>query len=125
VEHWWRGVGAPGNTSSEGRMLVGGVIVRWRNELGPAVLGGVGVAAVVGDDGEGSLQHRGVKGEENSGSKWKDTEWWQRSPERRKRWRWHGRIQHGSLSFGGRLGPEVGGEERRCAWPCRGGSDTG
>jgi hypothetical protein len=55
VEHRWRGVGAPGNTSSEGRVRVGGAMMMWRNELGPAVLRGVGVAAVAGSDGEDSL----------------------------------------------------------------------
>jgi hypothetical protein len=37
----------------EGR--VGGAMMMWRNELGPAVLRGVGVAAVAGSDGEDSL----------------------------------------------------------------------
>jgi hypothetical protein len=80
-------VGAPGTTSSEGRVQVGEVMVRWWNELGPVVLGGIGVATVADNDGGGSLQHRGVKGEENGSPKWKDTEWWWCSPERRKRWR--------------------------------------
>jgi hypothetical protein len=55
VEHRWRGVGALGNTSSEGRVQVGGAMVMWWNELGPVMLGGVGVATVAGGDGEGSL----------------------------------------------------------------------
>jgi hypothetical protein len=88
VEHWRRGVGAPGNTSSEGKVRVGGAMVRWRYKLSLVVLGGVGVATVAGGDEEGSLQHRGVKGEENGGPKWKDTEWWRFSSERRKRQRW-------------------------------------
>jgi hypothetical protein len=46
-------VGTPGNTLSEGRVRVGGAMARWWDELGLVVLGG---------DGEGSLQHRGVKG---------------------------------------------------------------
>jgi hypothetical protein len=62
VEHRWRGVGTPGNTLSEGTVRVGGAMARWWDELSPVVLGGVGVGAVVGGDGEGSLQHRGVKG---------------------------------------------------------------
>jgi hypothetical protein len=49
VEHRWRGVGAPGNNSAKGRVRVGWVTTRWRNELGKAT--------VVGGDGEGSLQH--------------------------------------------------------------------
>jgi hypothetical protein len=85
VEHRWRGVGAPSNTSSEGRVRVGGEMVRWWNELSPAVLGGVGVAVVAGGDGEGSLQHRRDKGEENGDPKQKDTEWWRHSSKRRKR----------------------------------------
>jgi hypothetical protein len=62
-------VRAPGNTSMEGWVQVGGVMATWQNELGPVVLGGVGVAAVAGGDGEGSLQHQGVKREENGGRK--------------------------------------------------------
>jgi hypothetical protein len=54
--------GAPGNTSSEGRVWVDRAMVRWRNELGPTVLNDVGVAAVAGSDEEDSLQHRAVKG---------------------------------------------------------------
>jgi hypothetical protein len=53
----------------EGWVQVGGVMATWQNELGPVVLGGVGVAAVAGGDGEGSLQHQGVKREENGGRK--------------------------------------------------------
>jgi hypothetical protein len=36
---------------------VGRVTVRWQNELSLMVPGGVGVAAVLDNDGEGSLQH--------------------------------------------------------------------
>jgi hypothetical protein len=32
VEHRWRRVGTPGNTSSKGRVRVGGAMVRWQNE---------------------------------------------------------------------------------------------
>jgi hypothetical protein len=39
---------------------------------------------VAGGDGEVALQHRGVKGEAKGVPKWKGTELWWRSPERRK-----------------------------------------
>jgi hypothetical protein len=48
-------VGVPGNTSLEGRVWVDRAMMRWRNEPSSAVLGGVGVAVVVGGDREGSL----------------------------------------------------------------------
>jgi hypothetical protein len=97
AEHRGRGVRAPGNTSSEGRVQVSRVMVRWWNELGLAMLSSIGVATVVGGDKECSLQHQGVKAEENDGPKLNDTKWWWCSPERRKR-RW--RLD--------RLGLEVG-----------------
>jgi hypothetical protein len=62
-----------------------GVMVGRLSELGLAVFGSVGVAAVAGGDGEVFLQHWGVKGVENCGPKWKYMEWWWCSPVRRKR----------------------------------------
>jgi hypothetical protein len=43
-----------------------------------------GEACGAGGDNGVALQHHGVKGEVKSVPKWKDTELWWRSPERRK-----------------------------------------
>jgi hypothetical protein len=49
--------GGVGQYHVRGGVRVGRVPARWQDELSLMVLGGVGVAAVLDNDGEGSLQH--------------------------------------------------------------------
>jgi hypothetical protein len=61
---------APGKVKVPRGSPASGATMGWQSELSPTVFDGVDVAAVAGADGEVSLQHRGVMGEENGGPKW-------------------------------------------------------
>jgi hypothetical protein len=112
VEHRWRGVGASSNTSSEGRVWVGGATTRWQNELDPAASVWLRWPAATERVPCSTRESKGRRMVPQNG----------KTPSAGGA---HRRGGRGSGGSGGRIGPEVGGEERRCAWPYRGGSDTG